>query len=224
MDEDRIVTVKIIRGWPLNNGWHVDPMTGNSVKLGEDVTLGDSLIFGNFVTLGNFAKLGKNVKLGNYVKLRDFVTLDDSVTLGNCVILGDGVTLGKNVTLSDYVTLGNFVALGDGETSNELNEKFCATYKEIAEAHIFSKWVTRDRTSPNFDGVTPLKYEVGATLTDAAGMHVLRRGYRPEWCGLCAANHDLMEIHVRVASEDILFAGLPSLDARLRVRKLVVLD
>ena len=58
----------------------------------------------------------------------------------------------------------------------------------------------------------------------APGLHVFRLGERPEWHGLCEANHDLIPLRVLVKSEDILFAGLPTMDAKLRVRKLKVLD
>jgi hypothetical protein len=86
--------------------------------------------------------------------------------------------------------------------------------------------------SPNFDGGTPLKYEkgkiviAGGDVNDqqcAEGLHVVRYGLRPEWCGLCGADHDLMALDVEVNSKDILFAGLPGNDCKLRVRKLRVL-
>jgi hypothetical protein len=87
--------------------------------------------------------------------------------------------------------------------------------------------------SPNFDGGTPIRYEFGATIEAqnaqrsdqqcAEGLHVLRIPYRPEWCGLCSANHDYIAIEVEVQPEDHLFAGLPTMDAKIRVRKLKVL-
>jgi len=177
------------------------------------------------VTLGDYVKLGKGVILGDYV------------TLGDSVILGKGVKLGDDVTLGDYVKLGDGVTLGDNVTSSELNEMFRNCYKELNKEHIFTKWVTKNRMSPNFDGGTPIKYDVNATIEcpDAKisdqqcdiGLHVFRFGYRPEWSGLCSAEHtlkELMPIRVKVLSEDICFAGLPSCDEKLRVRKLVVLD
>jgi len=191
-------SVDEIRSWPIDNdGWHVAP-NGNGVKLG------------NWVTLGN------GVKLGNWV------------TLGNGVTLGDGVTLGNGVTLGDNVKLGN------GVTSLQLNEDAIQSYRELGKKHIFWKWVTQDRMSPNFDGGTPIKYDIGGVVKEpaavvsdqqcAVGLHVLRPGYRPEYCGLCDANHSLICLRVEVESEDICFAGLPTMDAKLRVRKLKVLD
>jgi len=139
--------------------------------------------------------------------------------LGDCVNLGDGVTLG------DWVKLGDLV------TSAQLNDMFRAMYSGSV---IFSKWVTKERKSHVSDGWKVIEYPVGAVIEEPAarisdqqcgvGLHVFRRGYRPEWAGLCAADHDLIEIHVEVAAEDICFAGLPGNDAKLRVRKLRVLD
>ena len=141
--------------------------------------------------------------------------------------LGDGVRLGNNVSL------GNGVRLGDGVTSEALNECFRQAYLSGSETHIFWKWVTPARKSPNFDGGTVLTYaqeavvEAEAVVSDqqcAAGLHVLRPGYRPEWVGLCAPGHDLICLRVEVASADILFAGLPTMDAKVRVQRLKVLD
>ncbi len=166
---------------------------------------------------------------GNKVRVK----LGDGVTLGDRVKLGDGVKLGDRVKLGDGVTLGDWVTLGDGVTSEQLNEIFRALYAYLPE-HVFDKWVTPGRRSPNFDGGTPLLYGVGAILEEkeaqvsdqqcAVGLHVLRHGYRPEWLGLCEANHDLICIHVKVRAEDICFAGLPTNDAKIRVRRLEVLD
>ena len=148
-------------------------------------------------------------------------------------ILGK-VTLGEGVTLGDRVTLGDYVTLGGKVTSQQINEDLRAAYAASAPKHRFTKWVTRDRYSPNFDGGTKLHYAQGAvisvpdaTVSDqqcAPGLHVLRLGHRPEWYGLCGANHDYIPLTVEVKSEDILFAGLPTMDGKLRVRELVVLD
>lgn len=88
-------------------------------------------------------------------------------------------------------------------------------------------------SSPGWGYATPIKYEFGATIEAdgkaddqqcGPGLHVFRLGERPEWHGLCEANHDLIAVKVRVKSEDILFAGLPTMDAKLRVRRLEVLE
>jgi len=86
--------------------------------------------------------------------------------------------------------------------------------------------------SPNFDGGTAVEYPDGAVVEAddaiqsdqqcAAGLHVLQFGHRPEWYGLCPASHDLIPLIVRVASEDILFAGVATMCGKLRVRKLTV--
>ena len=127
--------------------------------------------------------------------------------------------------------LGDRASIGNGETSLHLAELIRATYTGKV---LFSKWVTSERKSPNFDGGTPVEYPVGAVLEVpdaqfndqqcAPGLHVLRYGYRPEWCGLCGPSHDLVELHVEVDAEDICFAGLPGNDTKFRVRKLRVLD
>ena len=153
------------------------------------------------------------------------VTLGDGVTLGNWVKLGDGVTLG------DECKLGNGVTLGDRVTSSDLNEIFRAHF---AGPQTFWKWVTKERQSPNFDGGTQLTYEQGAVIEEpdapisdqqcTVGLHVLRPPYRPEWLGQCEAGHDLICLRVEVLPEDICFAGLPTMDAKIRVRKLTVLD
>jgi len=103
----------------------------------------------------------------------------------------------------------------------------------LAPDHIFTKWLTPNRMSPGWGSVSPIKYDIGSTVEVqgeandqqcAPGLHVFRIGERPEWHGLCSADHNLIAVRVRVKSEDILFAGLPTMDAKLRVRKLEVLD
>ena len=152
---------------------------------------------------------------------------------GDRVKLGDWVKLGNDVTLSDGVTLGNEVKLGNGVTSKNLNHQMIESWKALGEFHLLTKWVTRGRMSPNFDGGTPLHYSSGAIIESkgivsdqqcAKGLHVLRFRHRPEWYGLCEANHDLIPLTVRVRSEDFLFGGLPTMDGKLRVKKLEVLD
>jgi hypothetical protein len=123
------------------------------------------------------------------------------------------------------------VRLGNGVTSDALCAAIRATYTGKIR---FSKWVIQQRRSPNFDGGTPIDYPIGAVIevpeavaSDqqcSVGLHVLRLGYRPEWCGLCEAKHDYLEIHVEVDAEDIMFAGTPGNDMKFRVRKLRVLD
>ncbi len=146
---------------------------------------------------------------------------------------GDGVKLGNVVKLGDEVTLGDGVKLGDGVTSNQLNEQIKQLYA-LQPFHIFTKWVAPNRMSPNFDGGTPLEYKKGTIMEEtkaevndqqcSVGLHVLRRGYRPEWAGLCEANHNLIPIEVKVYSEDICFAGIPTMDMKITVRKLEVIS
>jgi hypothetical protein len=98
---------------------------------------------------------------------------------------------------------------------------------------IFWKWVTPERMSPGWGRATQIRYEKGAAveavgeISDqqcAPGLHVFRPPCHPEWYGLCEANHNLICLRVLVKREDILFGGLPTMDAKIRVRKLVVLD
>jgi hypothetical protein len=140
---------------------------------------------------------------------------------------------GVFVTLGNGVKLGNDVKLGHNVTSLQLAEQFRQNYIAAAPEHIFVKWVTRSRKSPGWGQATPILYEAGSVVEAeggandqqcAPGLHVFRMGERPEWHGLCEADHDLIPLRVRVKSEDILFAGLPTMDAKLRVRRLEVLD
>ena len=133
----------------------------------------------------------------------------------------------------DRVKLGDGVTLGDWVNSEELNKQIKQIYQK-QPFHLFTKWVTSARLSPNFDGGTQLKYEKGtivevpeAEVSDqqcGIGLHVLRYGYRPEWAGLCEANHGLIPLDVKVMSGDICFAGLPTMDIKIRVRRLEVLS
>ncbi|MCI0560726.1 MAG: hypothetical protein MN733_19760 [Nitrososphaera sp.] len=222
----------------------------DNVTVGECVGIGDGAVFSQGVTVGRRVKIGAYAKLGigvsigvnvylgelarigAYSRIKDRVTLGNRVALGESVIIGENGDLGDDVALSDYVTLGDNVVLGDGIDSGSLSKDFLSLYMR-SESHIFTKWVTKDRRSPNFDGGEPIAYPIGGILevkdaiaSDqqcAPGLHVMRYGHRPEWYGLCEADHDLMAIDVEVASADILFAGLPTMDAKLRVRKLKVL-
>ena len=138
------------------------------------------------------------------------------------------------VKLGDWVTLGNRVKLGNWVTSLELAQQFRDLWKLHGETVIFTKWVTKDRMSPNFDGGTPLKYEIGEVVEVfdckaddqqcAEGLHVLDRGHRPEWYGLCNADHDYIPLDVEVNTDDFLFGGLPTMTGKYRVRKLKVLN
>jgi NDP-sugar pyrophosphorylase family protein len=217
---------------PDSQGWRKLP-SGAYVKLGNDVTVGNNVTLGYGVTLGNSVTLGNNVKLGDGVNIGNDVTLGNYVKLGDGVKLGNDVTLGNGVTLGHDVKLGNNVQLGNYVTSLDLARQYRQNYITAASEHIFVKWVTSQRMSPGWGSATPIKYEVGSTIEVegeandqqcAPGLHVFRFGERPEWHGLCEANHDLIPLRVRVKSEDILFAGLPTMDAKLRVRKLEVLD
>ena len=212
------VTVDETRSWPIIDGWYKDAETGLRVTLGNRVTLSDYVTLGDLVTLGNRVTLGDGATLGNGVKL------GDGVTLGNLVTLGDGVKLGN------LVKLGDGVKLGDHVTSLALAAQIRATLHGTIR---LTKWVTRDRKSPNFDGGTVIDYPVGAVIRDEGvaddhqcgpGLHVMRHGYRPEWAGLCDPGHDYMAIDVDVEAEDVLFAGLPGNDAKWRVKELRVVS
>ena len=137
---------------------------------------------------------------------------------------------GNYVILGNDVRLGDYVSLGDGVTSLALAEQIRGFYSGMIRA---TKWVTKARMSPNFDGGTPIAYPRGAiveaegTADDqqcGPGLHVLRLGYRPEWCWLCEPDHKLIPLTVEFEAADILFAGLPGNDAKWRVRKLKMVD
>ncbi len=230
-----VALIDQIRTWAIRNGWHEDSNTGRRIKLGDGVTLGD------WVTLGDEVTLGDGATLGNEVTLGDWVTLGDGVTLGDRVMLGDGVTLGDRVTLGDWVMLGNEVKLGDRVTLGDRvklgdwvmlgNEVKLGDRVTLGDRVKLGDGVTSDELH-NFDGGTTLEYRCGAIVEAegekndqqcAAGLHVLRKPYRPEWVGLCDADHNLIPLDVEVRSEDVLFAGLPTMDAKVRVRRLRVL-
>lgn len=88
--------------------------------------------------------------------------------------------------------------------------------------------------SLNFDGGTPIYYEVGKRIEIAdckandqqcaPGLHVLDRGHRPEWYGLCSANHDYISIDVEVNTNDFLFGNLPTMTGKYRMRGLTPLN
>lgn len=53
-----MITVDLIRSWPVVDGWSVDPKTGNRVTLGDGVKLGNRVKLGDGVTLGDGVRLG----------------------------------------------------------------------------------------------------------------------------------------------------------------------
>ena len=236
--------VSEIKKWEIQDGWYVNPDTGYGVKLGyglklghgveigNRVVIGDRVEIGNWVMLSNGAKIGNEVEIGDWVAIGNGAKIGNEVKIGNRVTLGNRVEIGDRAEIGDCVTLSNGVRFGDGVTSAQLNDYFRELYARTP-SHIFTKWVTPGRMSPNFDGGTPIKYEVGAVIEEpkaqisdqqcSVGLHVLRYGFRPEWAGLCGANHNLIPLDVEVASEDICFAGLPTMDIKIRVRKLKVL-
>jgi len=207
---------------------------GNGVILGYRTRVGKETKLSGLTKVGRETVVGVKATLGDGVMLGNWVNIGKEVTLGSWVKLGDNVTLGHQVKLGNQVVLGNWVRLSNGTTSTELNLAAIQAWKELRPSHIFSKWVTKDRMSPNFDGGETIKYEKGAIIEvdDAKisdqqcgpGLHVLRFGLRPQWFGLCPPNHDLIHLRVEVCSNDICFGGLPTMDSKLRVRKLRVLD
>ena len=213
----------------------------DNVSIGERVSVGKGSKLDNFVvvrydsTIGERVYLGYSVVVGNGSKLGDWVKVGDNSILGDQSILGDDVNLGKGSSLGDWSKLGNKVNLSKGSTSEALNKEFIDNLKkQFGDKMIVWKWVTKYRMSPNFDGGIPLKYEKGAIIEEPnaiisyrqcdVGLHVLRFGYRPEWVGLCEANHNFIKLDCEVMVEDICFGGLPTMDAKLRVKKLRVLE
>lgn len=188
-----------IRAWPKDKGgWSVSPKTGDHIKLGEKVSIGEG------ARIGEWANIGEGASIGAWARIGEDAVIDA------------------------------WASIAAKETTSNLNEIFRAYYA-TQPTWIFWKWVTQGRMSPGWGEGTPIKYEKGAVveappeavISDqqcAPGLHVLRPPYRPEWCGLCNPGHDYICLRVEVKSEDILFAGLPTMDAKVRVRRLKVLD
>ncbi len=225
---------------------------GRGVKIGNMVTISDSVRIGKVTSVGDWVTIGKLSTVGESVTIGDLVNIADSVKVGQSVKIADRVSIGKQATIGRWVQLGKNVILGDkvvlgdlvrlhdgtmlpkGVTSDSLNRDSIAAYAALGKVHKFTKWVTKDRMSPIFDGGTPLHYPPGAIVeaTDAVvsdqqcapGLHVLEHSHRPEWYGLCGTDHDLIPITVEVASEDICFAGVATMRGKLRVRRLRVLE
>lgn len=222
-----------IRKWESVSGWLIDPDSGKRIRLGNHVYIGKGVNFGGDVTLEEGARVGDFVSIGGGARLGRYVWVGNRSKLGDYVVLGKGVSLGDKVVLGDWVVLTDGVELASGATSEALNLQAIENWKRLGDKHLFYKWVEKDRTSINFDGGKKIEYRKGeivevpdAVISDqqcAPGLHVLRYGYRPEWVGLCSASHDYICLEVEVRSEDILFGGLPSMDAKLRVRRLKVL-
>ena len=63
--ENLMLTIELIRSWPVDaDGWHVSP-EGKHVKLGYYCTLGDDCTLGYRCKLGNDCKLGYRCTLGD---------------------------------------------------------------------------------------------------------------------------------------------------------------
>lgn len=240
-----LVSKKAIEKWPKQPFIRHKIAEGHFIRLGENYQIGDhfqvcdrvwlenNVVIGDDVTLGNGVHLGDNTHLENGVVLNDFVRLGKNVHLERDVYLGFHVRLGNGVHLGSQVRLESGVDIGDGVTSEGINEEFRSYYATQPE-WIFWKWVNEDRTSPMVSNNQKIIYEKGKTIEEfsadisdqqcANGLHVFRPPYRPEWTGMLPSGHGLICLRVLVKSEDIMFAGLPTMDAKLRVRKLVVLD
>jgi len=155
--------------------------------------------------------------------------LGNYCTLGNNCTLGNYCTLGNNCTLSNYCTLGNDCTLGDDWSSSHHINEVINRYKQFGDNHIFIKWVTEDRKSPEEYG--KLTYNVGDIVEEPTieksdqqctnGIHVFRVGVHPNECGY--AFGAVIPIMVKVHSNDIVFPGLPGNMDKLRVRKCEVL-
>jgi carbonic anhydrase/acetyltransferase-like protein (isoleucine patch superfamily) len=236
------IKADVIRSWPLDeNGWHVDPATATKIKLGAWATIGaeakigaeatisDGATIGAWATISDGATIGAGAKIGADAKIGDRAKIGDWATIGDRAKIGDWATI------SDGATIGADAKIGDRATSADLNDQFKKILQQqFGDKFIAYKWVKPNRLSPNFDGGTPIQYlpdtiveEPNTELSDcqcAPGLHVLRFGYRPEWIGLCNLNHDLIPLRVEVMTDDVVFAGLPGADFKLRVKKLKVLD
>jgi len=212
------------QGCKFENGCRIwDYSTfGEFCEFGEDCTLGLGCEFGDFCKLGDYCRIGDHSTFG------DFCELDEDCVIGRDCVLGNHCKLGNDFRLEDGCVLGYNV------TSMQLAEIFRNMWRKYGEKIIFTKWVTKDRKSPMFDGGHQLDYTVGKVICArgakksdqqcARGLHVFEYGHRPEWYGYCSANHTLIPIDVEVETKDILFGGLPFQRGKIRVRKLKVLS
>lgn len=205
---------------------------GDFAEIKDGVAIGDDTILGDNVTVGSHAKLGKLVRIENGVSVGDDAAIGDGARIGRYTSLGDRVKISK------YVAIGSMISIEDDITSQMLNESFRKMYKNSADEHVFWVWVTPERTLPIEEDSdrerTNVKFEKGAIIempeaqvSDQlydTGIQVLRPGYRPEWACVTGSKHNLIQLRVKVRSEDILFAGMPGEDVKLRVRRIEVLD
>jgi hypothetical protein len=76
----------------------------------------------------------------------------------------------------------------------------------------------------NKGGILEVAHAVVSDQQCAPGLHVLPLNHKPEWYGLCEANHELIALTVEVDSADICYAGIGPSVGKVRVKKLKVLD
>lgn len=214
---------------------------GSNTNIGTHVLIGDCVInIGNNVTIDAFSTIKEYSVIYDHVKIKGNVTINrhciisEGTEIGDLAVVGAGSRLGRDVVIGNNVVLPENICLKDGETTRELARYFRELWKARGDTVIFTKWVTKERMSPNFYGGVPIKYIKGETVevedceeSDQqcdAGLHVLEFGHQPEWYGLCSSWHELIPIRVEVKTDDILFGGLPGMVGKYRVRKLKVLD
>ena len=195
-----------------------DAIINDSVKIGVGAEIGICSTIGHNSTIGDRTIIGNGVKIGN------------NINTGTGVIIDDGVVIGDNVKISDGIRIAEYTRIGRDQTTEKLNKYFISTYPEKS---IFWKWVTKDFMSPMFGIGVPIKYEIGSTIEESFaeisdkqcdfGLHVFRVGIRPEFVGLCEADHSYVCLEVEVNREDICFGGLPGNSDKVRVKKLKVL-
>ena len=87
------VTVEQIRSWPMREGWHVAPTTGERVKLGSNVIIGSN------VSINSNVSVSHDVIIGNYV------TIDSCVSIGSNVIIDSNVSIDHDVIIGSYVRI-----------------------------------------------------------------------------------------------------------------------
>lgn len=216
--------IKIYDNANISNGVTID----NWVEIGANTNIGAKTIINKDIYIG------ARVNIGHDVIINNSVTIGDNVEIGNNVIIGEHVTIRNGAKIGNNIILNAGFSLGAGITTLDLAQYFRDLWKLRGETVIFTKWVTKERMSPNFDDGMPIHYPIGKVIEMdgckaddqqcGAGLHVLEYGHRPEWYGLCGVDHKYMPIDVEVSTDDILFGGLPSMTGKYRVRKLKVLN
>lgn len=211
--------------------------------IGHNTKIDDGAKIGENVHIGNYVKIGRKVRIGNSTEIKNNTNINEKTKIGEYVYIGYNNYIDCNVTLNNYVKFGKNVKIGknieispyfrmpNNMTTEKLNEIFRKQYQPN-KIYIFWKWVTKDRESLFYKKIKYIKNKViiekNAKISDQQceeGLHVLKSPYKLNWLGINNyKEYELLCLKVAVKGRDILFAGLPGNDVKLRVKKLKVLN